>query len=186
MFLNMPVVRQKFLSEFQQNRQTFIDEFVKNIQGQEQTKSFAPVAKTVAVAMADMAQQFMKDSEGLVVSGNIDAGGDPFSARCAVHQPVAMGQNDCGNEAKQSVAAGWASRPKIFCLWRNELGPTACRSTYVEILDPIRKDLVATNDQGKQIAMQLMRSRHALRPPTGSRWDTWFRRAEESCKRFRF
>jgi len=152
MFLNMPIVRQKFLSEFQQNRQTFIDEFVKNIQGQEQTKSFAPVAKTVAVAMADMAEQFMKDSEGLVVSGNIDASGILFSGLAQFTSQSQWGKTIAEMKpSNQSLLAGLPDH-KYFAFGGMSWDPQLAAQLTSQILDPIRKDLVATNDQGKQIA----------------------------------
>ncbi len=151
-FINMPVVRQKYLGELQQNRQKKIDEFMKNAQGQEQLKAFEPVMKTVAVAMFDMAEQFLKDSQGVVISGNIDGTGILFSGMAQFTPDSKWGQSIAQmKNSNQPLLAGLPDG-KYFAFGGMSWDPKQASQLAAQILDPIRKDLAGANEQGKQIA----------------------------------
>lgn len=154
-FINIPAVREKGLTEIRKNRQTAIDEMTKNMANDANAKAFTGVAKVLAGEAFDFAESFLSDCQGVVFSVNlgdqgITLGGlSEFTADSKFGKTVSSLKN-----TNKPLLAGLPDR-KYFAFGGMSWDSKVMSKIIGDCIDPINKELIKSGDMGKQIASLL-------------------------------
>jgi hypothetical protein len=154
-FINIPGVRDKGLSEIRKNRQNAIDELTKNMESDANAKPFASVAKVVAGEAFDFAERFLSDCQGVVFSLNLNDQGislgglSEFTADSRIGKTVSQLKN-----TSTPLLAGLPDR-KYYAFGGMAWDPKVLSGIMTDCIDPINAELKKSGDTGKQIATLL-------------------------------
>lgn len=152
LFINIPALQKEILPHMAQGRQEFLDAFSKGFEAQPQMQQYAPLAKSLGGKMFDAAEQFIKDSHGIVISVNLGQQGILFSwlgqfgADSRWGTTIAKFQN-----TKEPLLAGLPEH-KYFAFGGMAWDPKVASEVAAEILDPIRESLANSQGQAKEFA----------------------------------
>ncbi|HEX4795886.1 MAG TPA: hypothetical protein VH370_19010 [Humisphaera sp.] len=154
-FINVPQVRTKALDAMHKNRQQAVDEALKNIGDDPNSKPFAGVAKVVMNQIFDLMERFLSDSTGVVFSVNFNdkgialGGVSEFAADSKLGTTIAQFKN-----TGKPLIAGLPDR-KYFAFGGMAVDPKAFGKVVSDCIDPINAELAKSGDTGKQIATLL-------------------------------
>ena len=152
LFFNIPALQKQILPQMVQGRQEFLDAFSKAFEANPQMKDYGALAKSLGGKMFDAAEQFIKDSHGIVISVNLGQQGILFSglglfgADSRWGTTIAKFQN-----TKEPLLTGLPEH-KYFGFGGMAWNPKVASEVAAEILDPIHDSLANSQGQAKELA----------------------------------
>lgn len=152
LFINIPALQKEILPHMAQGRQEFLDAFSKGFEAQPQMQQYAPLAKSLGGKMFDAAEQFIKDSRGIMISVNLGQQGILFSGLGQFAGDSRWGSSVSKlQNTKEPLLAGLPEH-KYFAFGGMAWDPKSVSEIWNPILDSIHDSLANSQGQAKEMA----------------------------------